>query len=270
MKHLLNPEVETLIVGGLGSDRSCMQKVVGDLSQEIDDVRGFTYYEASKMGRKFWQETNKRNLILYSGSAPLAAKAIKQYQQRPDTLTFVAPPNVLTRWSAMIGFVRAARARTDIGQQDGISDSSVDMIRRFLTETSSHTPEYFKLIHNSRRFNQLASAVALQSMGIREVNLVVPRNDEMFSSYVLPMGNDEEGKVGARYIVVDGGHTRFSADPLGTLHEAERANYAMVDDEILGVAPPERLSTPPTISESLRLALHGMQRLTQDRLSHAA
>lgn len=270
MRKLLNPDVETFIVGGLGSDRACMQNVVGKLSEEIDGVHGYTYNEACKFGARLWEETDQHNLIVYSGSAPLAAKAIQMFSYRPDTMTFVAPPNELTRWSALVGFARAARARAQVGMQDGDPTSSLETLRRFVTETGTHSPEYLKLIHNSRRFNQLASAVALQAMGIREVNLVVPRNDEMFSSYELPIGNDEQGMSGARYAVVKGGHARFSVDPLGTLHEAEQAPYAIVNENTLGVEVPERLSTPPTISESLTFAMHGLQRMAKSRVLHAA
>ncbi|MEO5690851.1 MAG: hypothetical protein ABIQ64_01560 [Candidatus Saccharimonadales bacterium] len=270
MMKLLNPEVDTYIFGGLGSDRTCMDDVTTKLSPEVSHVRGITYSEASKKGYELWEAVDQQNVVPFSGSGPLAAKAIQELPFRPDTLTFVSPPNVITRWSAMVGFARAAKARADIKSTDEITNSTVHMISRFVAETGMHPAEYFKLIHNARRFNQLASAVALHDMGIRQVNLVVPRNDEMFSSYELPMTSDNNDTDGVRYIVVAPGHSRFSSDPLGVLHEAERAPFAMVTPDILGVAVPERLSVPPTISETAKFALRTLHHMAKSHTPHTA
>lgn len=270
MRTILNPDAETFIIGGLGSDRTCMQNVVDGLSGHVQGLQGVTYSEACKMREKLWEQTDQQNLIAYSGSGPLAAKAIQLYQFRPSTMTFISPPNELSRWSVMVGFARAARARTEERTESDNHASTFQMVRRFLAETGTHPPEYLKLIHHSRRFNQLASLVALQSMGISQVSMIVPRNDEMFSSYELPLDGDQSGVDGARYVVIEGGHSRFSNDPLGVLRESEHAPFAIVNPETLGIDVPKRLSMPPTFAESLSIAGHSLQNVTKRRLLHTA
>ncbi len=274
MRKLLNPEIETFVVGGLGCDDATMKRVGRELSEEINDVSCFTYSEASKMGHQVLKMAKGKQLAGNSGGGSLLKGLLQEYpHDLPDTFTLTSPPNELTKWRAAVGFTRTVRAvltKSHEGIMNDSSDSPIDMVRSFVKETGMHPVEYYKLIRDACRFKQLASAVALHGMGIRQVNLIVPRDDELFSSYKLSMNHDGADSDGVFYTTIDGGHNRFSDHPLKVIREAEQAPYAMITEHTLSVDIPERLSMLPTLSESASMALQGLQRIAAQHVARAA
>ena len=227
MRNLLDPNVETVILGGLGSDEKCVTKAANSLETLLErKVIGVTNHDA-------------RANIPYSGGATTTYAAIDRHGARPASVNFVAPPDTLSRYGALRGFVKSAVARTaSIPSDDG--EGALSQIGRFIREVGGHPEDYFRLIHESRRFEQLAAAVSLRSLGIDKVGLVVPRDDDV------------------RYIVVDGGHTRFSSDAAAMLREAETSPFAVVNEQVLGVDIPERLWAAPTMGEALTASAHAL------------
>ncbi len=274
MRKLLNPDVETFIIGGLGCNDATMRRVGRQLSEEINDVHCFTYSEASKMGHQILKMAKGKQLAGNSGGGSLLKGLLQEYpHDLPDIFTLTSPPNELTKWRAAVGFtrtVRAVLARSHEGVMRDSSTSPLDMIQSFVKETGMHPVEYSKLIRDACRFKQLASAVELHGMGIRQVNLIVPRDDELFSSYKLPMNHDEDDSDGVLYATIDGGHHRFSEQPLAVFREAELAPYAMITEQTLSVDIPERLSMLPTLSESASTAIQGLQRFAVQRVARVA
>ena len=258
MRNLLNPNVETVILGGLGSDRKCVETAAKSLEAKTNTrVIGVTNHEARVDPCAFASFLNGRNVIPYSGGATIAFSSVRKYDAAPASVSFVAPPDVLSRFGALRGFAKSARARN---QTDNALDYSVlQQVGRFVREVGSHPEDYYRLIHEARRFEQLAAAVALQASGIEKVALVVPKGDEMFSSYELPLDHNEENDVdGVRYIVVDGNHTRFSSQAGMMLDEAQHAPFAVVTERVLGVDIPERLWAAPTLGEALTMSAHSL------------
>ncbi|MFZ2494477.1 MAG: hypothetical protein WAW60_01720 [Candidatus Saccharimonadales bacterium] len=259
MRNLLNPNVETVILGGLGSDEKCVTKAAKSLETVLEQkVIGVTNHDARANIMGFVALIDGRNVIPYSGGATTTYTAIDRYSARPASVNFVAPPDTLSRYGALRGFVKSAVARTASIPPDD-DEGALSQISRFIREVGGHPEDYFRLIHESRRFEQLAAAVSLRSLGIDKVGLVVPRDDEMFSSYELPSDHNPGDVVdGVRYIVVDGGHTRFSSDSAGMLREAETSPFAVVNEHVLGVDIPERLWAAPTLGKTLAASTHGL------------
>ncbi len=259
MRNLLDPNVETVILGGLGSDEKCVTKAANSLETVLErKVIGVTNHDARANIMGFVALIDGRNVIPYSGGATTTYAAIDRHGARPASVNFVAPPDTLSRYGALRGFVKSAVARTaSIPSDDG--EGALSQIGRFIREVGGHPEDYFRLIHESRRFEQLAAAVSLRSLGIDKVGLVVPRDDEMFSSYELPSDHKPGDVVdGVRYIVVDGGHTRFSSDAAAMLREAETSPFAVVNEQVLGVDIPERLWAAPTMGEALTASAHAL------------
>lgn len=266
MNHLLNPDRETIIIGGFGSDAVCVDRAAANLSSVLPkQVFGITSREARKHLSHLAEYADGRNIIPYSGSATIAAHIARRPDVTPASINFVSPPDRISRYGAVHGFVKAALARSNAAQNS--EEGAVAQTGRFIREIASHPDNYYRLIHESRRFEQLAAAVSLKSLGIERVNLIIPRDDEMFSSYGISLDSDSDSE-GVRYVVIDGGHTRFSNDASGVFLEAQSAPYAVITEQTLSRDLPERIQQAPTVSSALGASVGALRaKVVRSRLA---
>lgn len=255
--------VPSYVIGGLGSDQECLDQTCHDLSGEFPaGIAGLTYPQLRQQSEHFWRNLAPgANILAYSGSTPYVTHKSMCARALPASVTLIAATNEVSRYAALRGFVLASLEREDVKeiQAAQTANESLRLLGRFAHEVGSHAIEYRQLIHHSRRFAQLAAAVALHETGIAAVNIVALRGDPMFSAYVIP---STEARYGVRYVAIPGGHTRFSADPLGTLELAETTPATVVNADILANTIPDLLEKPPTLRSTARgLARRAIHRM---------
>lgn len=236
MNSLLDPKYPTVVVGGFGSNHECMSHVAGQLQATCEQpVTGMTTHEMRAAGEKFWDCIEGTNVIAYSGSGPYIQRGVVKGRSAPRTMTFAAPPEVVSRYAAIMGFTQAARRRVSPSER-----SSLGVATAFVQEVGRHPVESWRLVHELRRFNQIAGALALQSV-VPRVNVVVPKEDEIFPRHIVPLSYGQTDQVGVRYVLVEGGHSRFIDDPVGMLCSAEMAPFAVIDHETFARDIPDQL-----------------------------